>query len=100
MKKRAPRNRTLTCDDEEIEILAPDLLTLTAPAALARIANRVIHGDTFCVLPLLPAGFTDLLVLDPPYNLAKNYNGHFGPAVARLGVRGGLSSEKLEGAAG
>ena len=76
MKKRAPRNRTLTCDNEEIEILAPDLLTLTAPAALAQIANRVIHGDTFGVLPLLPACFTDLLILDPPYNLAKNYNGH------------------------
>lgn len=76
MKKRAPRNRTLTCDNEEIEILAPDLLTLTAPVALAQIANRVIHGDTFCVLPLLPASFTDLLILDPPYNLAKNYNGH------------------------
>ena len=76
MKKRAPRNRTLTCDNEEIEILAPDLLTLTAPAALAQIANRVIHGDTFGTLPLLPACFTDLLILDPPYNLAKNYNGH------------------------
>lgn len=27
------------------------------------------------VVPLLPPQFVDLLILDPPYNLAKNYNG-------------------------
>ena len=37
MKKRAPRNRTLTCADEEIEILARDLLVLTEPTVLEQI---------------------------------------------------------------
>ena len=74
--KKAPRNRTLTCDAEELATLARDLLVLTEPALLEQIANRIIHGDAFHILPLLPTRFADLLILDPPYNRAKNYNGY------------------------
>jgi len=35
----------------------------------------VIHQDIGEALPYLPVGFVDLLIVDPPYNLTKNFNG-------------------------
>lgn len=37
--------------------------------------NKVINGDTFSQLKSLPNNFVDLLVVDPPYNLTKEYDG-------------------------
>jgi site-specific DNA-methyltransferase (adenine-specific) len=34
-----------------------------------------IHGDYETVAPFLPEQFVDLLILDPPYNLSKSFNG-------------------------
>lgn len=39
------------------------------------ICNKIIIGDTFSVLPHLPTEYADLVIVDPPYNLAKNYHG-------------------------
>lgn len=75
-KQQAPRNRTLTCTKEEIDSLAPQLIEETLSLSVKEVEGRVIHGDTFAVLPTLPSGFVDLLIVDPPYNLSKNYNGH------------------------
>lgn len=75
-KQRAPRNRTLTCTKEEIESFAERLLNERESLSMREIEGKVIHGDTFTVLPSLPSGFVDLFIVDPPYNLSKNYNGH------------------------
>ena len=76
MKTRAPQNRTLTCTDDELSVLATELLRLSAPANAELLTNRIINQDLTEALPYLPTAFVDLLVLDPPYNLTKNYNGH------------------------
>ncbi len=76
MKVRAPRNRTLTCTDAELAELSTDLLCLSAKANIDALANRIVNHDYFEVRPFLPGEFVDLLILDPPYNLTKNYNGH------------------------
>src|SRR5436309_12813049 len=76
MKKRAPRNRTLSCNEEEIAALKPGLLHLSQPVAASSLENRIVHQDTFDALRHFPQGFVDLLILDPPYNLSKNFNGH------------------------
>ena len=76
MKKRAPRNRTLTCSEAEIASLSTGLLHLTTPASLAVLTDRIIHQDLVDALPLLPTKFVDLMVIDPPYNLTKDYNGN------------------------
>lgn len=75
-KTRAPRNRTLTCSEEEIQKLSQTLLSVSDKVDLEEIYNRIILGDAFEVLPLLSPICIDLLILDPPYNLSKNYNGH------------------------
>jgi len=76
MKKRAPRNRTLTCTEAELELLSTDLLRLTKPVDPESLTDRIVNQDLDHALPFLPTGFVDLLILDPPYNLTKNYNGH------------------------
>jgi len=48
-----------------------DGMTLSLPA----ITDRIIHGDIFAAAPLLPENFVDLLFIDPPYNLTKNFGG-------------------------
>ena len=37
--------------------------------------NVTINGDTERILPLLPNGCFDLIIVDPPYNLHKNFHG-------------------------
>lgn len=76
MKERAPRNRTLSCSDEELAGFAPALLRLTQPVTASAVENSVIYQDTFEALQHLPQRFVDLLILDPPYNLSKDFNGH------------------------
>jgi site-specific DNA-methyltransferase (adenine-specific) len=76
MKTRAPRNRTLTCTDAEIARYSAHLLCLSGAASVASLTDRIVNQDFCLARPFLPDGFVDLLLLDPPYNLTKNYNGH------------------------
>ena len=73
--KRAPGNRTLVCREEEMERLAADILRVDGPVRVGDVEGRIICGDALEVAPKLPKGFVDLLILDPPYNMSKNYNG-------------------------
>jgi len=75
LKTRAPRNRTLTCDEEERAILASNLITLERKTSVAGLRDQIVNQDFFTAVQYLPAGFVDLLVVDPPYNLSKDYNG-------------------------
>jgi len=40
------------------------------------LTGRIVNQDFRAACPFLPLGFVDLLILDPPYNLTKNFNGH------------------------
>ena len=75
MKERAPRNRTITCSQEETAVLGKSLISIASPVHYREIENKIIHQDFFNAAPHLPLGFIDLLILDPPYNLSKNYSG-------------------------
>ena len=72
---RAPRNRTLTLVPGEQDSLLTQVLRLTSNVSLDAILNKTICGDLLQVLNLIPQGFADLLVIDPPYNLDKNFHG-------------------------
>ena len=85
MKERAPRNRTLTCAEEEIATLTPTLLHLSEPVNPSSLVNAVVHQDVFDAIRNLPKSFVDLLILDPPYNLSKNFNGHLFKAKEKQG---------------
>jgi len=76
MKVRAPRNRTLTCNETEIAKLSESLIQLSSTTSVQYINDKIIHQDFIEACHFLPERFVDLLIVDPPYNLTKNYNGH------------------------
>ncbi|XGW00509.1 MAG: site-specific DNA-methyltransferase [Leptolyngbya sp. BL-A-14] len=73
-KARAPRNRTITLNEEERSFYKQKLLQVQQPVELADILNQTIHQDVLTLLPLLPQQSVDLLFIDPPYNLTKTFN--------------------------
>ncbi|MDD2421698.1 MAG: hypothetical protein PHU78_06120, partial [Heliobacteriaceae bacterium] len=74
-KKRAGRNRTLTLTAEDRVRLKPGLITGLPLEKLMVPPQGTINGDCLEWSKVLPEGFVDLLFLDPPYNLDKNFNG-------------------------
>lgn len=75
MEQRASRNRTLTLSDDEIAPLKRQLLTEADLSYHPDLLDKTICGDLLRVLPHLPDGFADLIIIDPPYNLTKDFHG-------------------------
>ncbi len=59
----------------EREVLGRSLLTLHQAIPKEAILDSIIHQDLLGALPYLPQGCVDLLIVDPPYNLSKDFNG-------------------------
>ena len=74
MKERAKNNRTLTILPEETEFLKSRLLT-EQNIENQNVLNRTLNGDIFKMLKFVPDNFAHLIIIDPPYNLTKNFNG-------------------------
>ncbi len=73
-KKRADRNRTLTLSEAELTELERKLLKPSGSRlSVSDIENRIIHDDFRRAVELLPDAFVDLLIVDPPYNLTKDF---------------------------
>lgn len=75
-KKRAPRNRTCVCTPEEVQRAETELLRLETDVSVENLANQVIWGDFFEAVTHIPPQVSPLAVVDPPYNLTKNYHGN------------------------
>ena len=75
MPAPAPRNRTLSCNPDELFESAREILRVDSNVSLRNIESQLIGGDVFEIARFLPHHFVDLLILDPPYNLTKNFNG-------------------------
>lgn len=73
-KKRAKNNRTLTLTPAEIDLYKVKLLSLQNNVTTELLLNKTIHGELFDIIDFLPGAFVDLLFIDPPYNLKKNFN--------------------------
>ncbi len=72
---KAERNKTIDIALGDGEEYLNRCIKLTAAAPLAEIRDRVICGDTFQAARYLPEAFVDLLIVDPPYNLDKDFHG-------------------------
>ena len=68
-------NRTLQVSDNEMKELQQKLLTVASPVDIKNIANRTIQGDLLETIDFFPPAFADLIIIDPPYNLARNFSG-------------------------
>lgn len=76
-KIRAGRNRTLVLTDEDKIKLREKLITDKTNLLSHKFEylDKTINADLLTVLPLLPDEFADLIIIDPPYNLTKNFGG-------------------------
>ena len=82
-KQKAERNRTLVVTENEIPELEKSILDFDSlytknngqQVDVNSILDQTINGDLLQTLPLLPDEFADLIIIDPPYNLTKNFGG-------------------------
>ena len=74
-RKRASNNRTLTLRLDEIEGLRAKLVTEKTIQQNDNVINKTLNGDLLIMLKYIPDHFADLIIIDPPYNLTKNFNG-------------------------
>lgn len=75
-KQRAGRNRTLTLNESEIPELKKKLITKDdLENGQKDFLNKTINDDIIHALSFIPDGFANLIIIDPPYNLTKNFNG-------------------------
>lgn len=72
--QRAPRNRTLTLGEDEIPSLEP-LISSADDLRAGYHDDMIVNADLFGCLDLIPDGYFNLIIIDPPYNLSKDFHG-------------------------
>lgn len=72
--QRAPRNRTLTLGEDEIPSLEP-LISSADDLRTGYHDDMIVNADLFDCLDLIPDGYFNLIIIDPPYNLSKDFHG-------------------------
>ena len=74
-KQRAGRNRTLTVSPNEA--LSLDAFIRTAEDLKGSFEDdAIVNGDLFECINYVPNKYFDLVIIDPPYNLDKDFNGN------------------------
>lgn len=73
---KAERNKTIDFTLEEGQHYFERCVKLQCKAEFFQVIDKTIVGDTFDILPLLPEKSVDLLIVDPPYNLDKDFHGN------------------------
>ena len=74
-KEKSSRNKTIVLDKEDVKKFFNRTIKIESKKLPKYILNKTIYGDVFECANLLPDKFVDLLVVDPPYNLDKVFNG-------------------------
>ena len=77
MKEKAARNKTIDFAIEDGREYLDKCITVNEDIdTVDSVLNQFIIGDCLEVMEKLPRKFVDLLVVDPPYNLGKDYHGN------------------------
>lgn len=76
IKKRAPLNRTIVIEENEISSLKKEIIKLEKKQPFKSIENKIINQDVLKAVEFLPGKSVDLLFIDPPYNISKKFNEH------------------------
>lgn len=76
MKIKSDRNKTIDFGLEEGKKYLQNAIRFNQNLKFDEIINKNIIGDTFEVLDLIEDNSIDLIIVDPPYNLRKNYHGN------------------------
>lgn len=71
---KSSRNQTIVLSNEEVLSLKDKLIEIDNNVSdISLLENKTIFGDSEKIIDNLPDSFIDLLFLDPPYNLSKNF---------------------------
>ena len=73
---KADRNKTIDISVEEGKEYLKKCMVLEKKVKLSEILDKTILGNTLEILSLLPENSVDLLIVDPPYNLDKDFHGN------------------------
>lgn len=74
-KTRATNNRTITVAEDEKPLLR-SFITLPDQINGTGLHDTIINADLFDVIDLVSDEVADLIIIDPPYNLTKDFNGN------------------------
>ena len=73
---KSDRNKTIDISVEEGQEYLEKCIELEYYSnSIENLLNKTIHGDFFEIVKYLPTNFADLIIIDPPYNLTKNFHG-------------------------
>lgn len=71
--KPAPRNKTITLTLREETGYAKKAIKLSSLQSAQDLQDKIVWQDTMRALNCIPDNFADLMIVDPPYNLTKNF---------------------------
>lgn len=73
---KSDRNKTIDISVEEGQEYLEKCIELEYYSnSIENLLNKTIHGNFFEIVKYLPNNFADLIIIDPPYNLTKNFHG-------------------------
>lgn len=73
-KHRASRNQTITISEEDRVRLA-SLISVADALPSQFHDDLLVNGDLFDCIDRIPDAYFDLIIIDPPYNLSKDFHG-------------------------
>ena len=69
-------NKTIDLTIEEGKVYLDRCIKVNSRIDIGGILDKTLLGDTFEILSLMPEKFIDLLIVDPPYNIDKDFHGN------------------------
>lgn len=73
---KSDKNKTIDFDVDQGQVYLTKALRSLQGLDFKDLINKSILGDSLSVLESIPDGSMDLIIVDPPYNLSKNYHGN------------------------
>ena len=75
MPMKSKRNKTIDLPLEHGQEYLARCRLISEKQSIETIRDQILLGDTFSILPMLPEKSVDLLIVDPPYNMQKEFHG-------------------------
>ncbi|MCR5025151.1 MAG: site-specific DNA-methyltransferase [Lachnospiraceae bacterium] len=76
MSDKAARNKTIDFSLEDGQEYIKKCIRVEKEVSTDEVLDRIITGDSLKVMDLLPERSIDLMIVDPPYNIEKDFNGN------------------------
>lgn len=73
---KSAKNKTIDISLADGQEYLQRCISVSRKTEVKNILNKTIIGDSLKVMEKFPRSFVDLLIVDPPYNLNKDYHGN------------------------